>query len=83
MQGAFSDQTAYMLMSEDSVNMLNTKLENPVTHRNFRPSILITGVTDPFSEDYWGYVRIGDFGPVFKSAKPCTRSAELFAIINY
>jgi len=72
-KGAFSDQTSYMLMTEESVKMLNTKLENQVSHRNFRPSILLTGVLDPFSEDYWGYVRIGDYGPVFKTAKPCTR----------
>ncbi|ODM96337.1 Mitochondrial amidoxime-reducing component 1 [Orchesella cincta] len=72
-KGAFSDQTSYMLMSEESIKMLNTKLDKPVSHRNFRPSILVTGVVDPFSEDYWGYIRIGDYGPVFKSSKPCTR----------
>jgi uncharacterized protein YcbX len=72
-KGAFQDQTSYMLMSEESVKMLNTKLENEVTHRNFRPSILLTGVLDPFSEDYWGYIRIGEHGPVFKTSKPCTR----------
>lgn len=62
-----------MLIAEESIKLLNTKLEKSVTHRNFRPSILITGVVDPFSEDYWGYVRVGDYGPVFKASKPCTR----------
>lgn len=62
-----------MLMSETSVNDLNKNLDDPVTYRNFRPNILVSGVAEPFSENFWGYVRIGENGPSFKSPMPCMR----------
>jgi len=62
------------MISDDSVHELNKMLDAPVSHRNFRPSILINGTPEPFCEDFFGFVRIGDDdGPVFKNAKPCTR----------
>jgi len=72
-KGAFQDQTSYMLMSETSIEDLNHHLGHKVTHRNFRPSILIKDVVEPFAEDFWNFVKIGVNGPVLKAAKPCTR----------
>jgi len=73
-KGAFQDQTSFMLMAEASVNELNTHLDTPVSHRNFRPTILIEDSPEAFAEDYWTYVRVGkEGGPIFKAAKPCTR----------
>lgn len=62
-----------MLMTEESITELNTELVNQVSQRNFRPSILIKGIPEPFSEDFWGFVKVGNTGPVFKASKPCTR----------
>ena len=63
-----------MMIPEESLEELNSHLKNPVTMRNFRPSIVIKGTPEPFAEDVWTYVRIGtDGGPIFKTAKPCTR----------
>jgi len=73
-KGSFQDQTAFMLMTEESVDYLNTRLEKPVSHKNFRPNIMIGDVPEPFSEDFWTYVRIGGSdGPILKTATPCTR----------
>lgn len=49
-QPAFHDQTSYMLMSERSIDELNTKLETTqVSHKNFRPSILIKDALEPYA----------------------------------
>ena len=63
-----------MMIAEESIAELNKKLDQPVSHRNFRPSILIKGVPEAFAEDLWSYVRFGgENGPIMKHAKPCTR----------
>ncbi|CAG7820423.1 unnamed protein product [Allacma fusca] len=73
-KGSFHDITSYMLMSEESVAKLNENLEKPVGVPNFRPSILIKGIPEPFAEDIWSFVRIGaEDGPIFKAAMPCVR----------
>ncbi|KAG8239281.1 hypothetical protein J437_LFUL018840 [Ladona fulva] len=76
--GAYSDLSAFLLISEDSVAELNERLEDPdkVTYENFRPNLLIKSKDGkkPFMEDDWEWCRIGDKnGPVFRSVKPCTR----------
>jgi len=75
LQGSFQDQTSFMLMAEESVTNLNTRLSKPVTYKNFRPSILIhRSIPGDFAEDCWGYIRIGsEGGPIFRTSKPCTR----------
>jgi uncharacterized protein YcbX len=61
-------------MSDKSIEELNNNLETTtVSHRNFRPSILIQNAPEPYSEDFWGFVKIGENGTIFKAAKPCTR----------
>lgn len=73
-KAAFQDQTSFMIMTEESVAELNNNLQEPITHRNFRPSILLKDIPEAFAEDMWSYVRIGnENGPVMKHAKPCTR----------
>jgi len=74
LQGAFSDKTSFMIMSEESVAELNTKLDKDVSFKNFRPTILIHGTPGPFVEDMFTYVRIGEGnGPIVKTSKPCSR----------
>jgi uncharacterized protein YcbX len=40
-QVLYADYAPFMLLSEASLNDLNSRLENPVTVRNFRPNILV------------------------------------------
>ncbi|KAH3854326.1 hypothetical protein DPMN_096863 [Dreissena polymorpha] len=55
----FADWATYLFVTTSSVEALNTHLSKPVTSRNFRPNILISG-TDAFEEDIWEEVLIGD-----------------------
>ncbi|CAL8142134.1 unnamed protein product [Orchesella dallaii] len=72
--GTFQDETSYMLMTDESLAALNAELETPVSHANFRPSIIVGGIPEPFSEDFWGFIRIGgEGGPVMKASLPCQR----------
>lgn len=70
-------------MTDESMAAVNAHLENPVTHTNFRPTIIVNGAPEPFAEDFWGYLRIGDKsnGPVLKGSRPCIRyvQATLFS----
>jgi len=73
--GAFQDETSYMVMSDETLAAVNAQLEKPVEHRNFRPTIVVNGISEPFAEDFWGYIRIGhgEDGPVLKGSMPCIR----------
>jgi uncharacterized protein YcbX len=64
-----------MLMTEESLTFLNEKLQKPVTHKNFRPSIIVEGVPEVFSEDDWGYIRFNnkETGSILKASLPCSR----------
>jgi len=74
-QGAFQDDTAYMIIADESVASLNSKLESPLTYKSFRPVILIHGIREAFSEDFWKFIRFGtrERGPVLKNCMPCSR----------
>ena len=51
LQITYNNTSPYMLMSEQSVGDLNTRLRNPVTIYNFRPNIIVN--TDkPYAEVY-------------------------------
>lgn len=72
LQGLYTDLTSFMLMNKSSVDDLNTKLNDKVNHRYFRPNILVDGDNiPPFDEDNWEWIKIGHV--VFRSVKPCTR----------
>ena len=66
-------------MTEESIAALNEKLQNPVTYKSFRPTILLDGIHEAFSEDDWTFIRVGDkeAGPILKTAMPCARFVEL------
>ncbi|KAH8402296.1 hypothetical protein KR009_011092 [Drosophila setifemur] len=71
--GTFNDATSYMLMNLASVDDLNTRLKNPVDAQQFRGGFeLKMDVKDPYAEDHWNWVRIGE-DAVFRSVAPCTR----------
>ena len=67
---AFSDGFPYLLISQASLDDLNSRLIMPIEMKRFRPNLVITG-TDAFAEDNWKRFRIGDI--TFRVVKPCSR----------
>ncbi|RDH80820.1 MAG: MOSC domain-containing protein [endosymbiont of Galathealinum brachiosum] len=67
---AFSDGFPYLLISQASLDDLNSRLAAPVDMRRFRPNLVING-TEAFAEDDWKAIRIGDI--TFNLVKPCSR----------
>ncbi|KAK7104454.1 hypothetical protein V1264_019171 [Littorina saxatilis] len=57
-QAAFSDFSAYFVLTEESLAALNENLAEKVTMERFRPNIVITGSPAAFDEDDWGEVEI-------------------------
>ncbi|CAG8442862.1 7973_t:CDS:10 [Ambispora gerdemannii] len=73
-QTAFSDRFPFLLISEESLGDVNSKLSSPVTMRNFRPNIVVKGCRFPFEEDTWKQFVIGEDGEnLFYVACHCTR----------
>lgn len=66
----FADQCPLLLLSEVSLSDLNSKLVDPISHRNFRPNIVISGHL-PFEEDQWKLIRLGEC--VFEVNQSCER----------
>ncbi len=67
---AFSDGFPLLLISQASLDDLNSRLSTPVTMNRFRPNIVVSGC-QPFAEDKWKKIRIGDI--IFCIVKPCSR----------
>ncbi|KAG9323901.1 hypothetical protein KVV02_006267 [Mortierella alpina] len=68
---AFADNFPILCLSEESVKDINTHLENPVTALNFRPNLLIAGVSKAWEEDTWCTVDIR--GVTYYFVCRCTR----------
>ncbi|XP_054268480.1 mitochondrial amidoxime-reducing component 1-like [Macrosteles quadrilineatus] len=69
--GAYSYMASYLIVSENSVEDLNKRLESPVTPSHFRANIVVKG-NKPYSEDQWDWIKIGD-KVIMRGFKPCTR----------
>lgn len=69
----FADQYPLLVISQESLDELNDKLEFPVLMNRFRPNIVVDGCSSPFAEDAWKRVSINDI--VFRVVKPCARCA--------
>jgi len=67
---SFVDGYPILILSEASVDDLNSRLKTPVEAMRFRPNILLRGCA-PFAEDGWKTIRIGD--AVIDILKPCDR----------
>ncbi len=67
---SFADGYPFMLIGQASLDDLNMRLVSPLPMRRFRPNLVVTGA-EPFAEDTWKRVRIGDI--VFRVVKPCAR----------
>lgn len=57
---SYADGYPFLITSEQSLNYLNTKLQEPITMNRFRPNIIVNGVDGPHDEDQWKEILIGD-----------------------
>ncbi|MFT7032474.1 MAG: hypothetical protein ACJA2S_000974 [Cyclobacteriaceae bacterium] len=73
----FADMNPILLISEASLEDLNSRLEDPVSMKNFRPNIVVKGC-DSFEEDTWKRIQIG--GCEFRVVQKCERC--VFATID-
>lgn len=69
-RNAYSDGFPILLISQASLDDLNSKLETPLPMNRFRPNIVIDGI-DAFDEDY--VAHFSRPGLRLKPVKPCTR----------
>ena len=69
-QVGFADGYPMLLITQASLDDLNRRLAMPLPMNRFRPNVVVSG-TDPYAEDDWGLVRIGNVS--FAVVKPCAR----------
>lgn len=55
---AYADECPLLLVTEASVTDLNSRLEQPVSFRNFRPNLVVRDC-EAFAEDAWRKIQIG------------------------
>jgi uncharacterized protein YcbX len=55
----FADGYPILIISEESLADLNSRLETPLPMNRFRPNIVVKGC-DPYAEDTWNQIQIGD-----------------------
>lgn len=67
---SFADGFPFLLISQASLDDLNSRLDEPIVMQRFRPNFVVTG-TSAFAEDYWKSFQIG--GLTFEIVKPCAR----------
>ncbi len=66
----FADGYPILIISEASLQDLNSKLDSPLPMNRFRPNIVLKGC-EPFAEDIWKRIKIGDNEMAL--VKPCAR----------
>ncbi|GAB1471911.1 MOSC domain-containing protein [Chloroflexota bacterium] len=66
----FADGYPILIISEESLLDLNSRLDAPLPMNRFRPSLVVKG-GQPFAEDAWRRIRIGEVEMAL--VKPCAR----------
>lgn len=66
----FADGYPGLLISQGSLDDLNSRLDTPVPMERFRPNLVVAGCS-PYSEDRWKEIRIGTM--TFRVVKSCPR----------
>ncbi len=66
----FADGYPILIISEASLQDLNSRLDSALPMNRFRPNIVVKGC-EPFAEDTWKRIRIGDIEMAL--VKPCAR----------
>jgi uncharacterized protein len=69
----FADGYPFLLISQESLGDLNSRLAEPLPMNRFRPNIVVAGGGAPYLEDGWKRIRIGEM--IFHVAKSCARCA--------
>ena len=69
-QVSLADGFPFLLISEASLDDLNSRMDEPLPMDRFRPNIVVRGC-EAFAEDDWRRVRIGSV--IFRIVKPCSR----------
>lgn len=69
---AFADAFPFLLASTTSLAAMNEKMDNPIAMENFRPNIVVKGLTNAFTEDSWKRVQFNKTLCI-DVAQPCTR----------
>lgn len=69
---SFADAFPFLLLSRESLEELNRRLDRPVPMNRFRPNLVVRG-EGAHAEDAWRRIRIGEVG--FDVVKPCARCA--------
>ena len=69
-QVSFADGFPFLIISQASLDDLNSRLDSPVEMNRFRPNIVVNG-SKPFEEDTWKEIQIGECR--FQIVKPCAR----------
>ena len=67
---SFSDGYPFLIIGQESLNLLNSKLEKPLPINRFRPNLVFNG-GQPHDEDRWKQFSINDI--TFYGVKPCSR----------
>jgi uncharacterized protein len=67
---SFADGYPVLLIGEESLADLNSKLETPIPMDRFRTNLVVSG-SEAFAEDSWKRIRIGK--TIFQLMKPCAR----------
>ena len=67
---SFADGYPFLIIGEEALNYLNSKLNSPVKMNQFRPNIVFSGGIK-HDEDAWKNITIGDL--MFSVVKPCAR----------
>jgi uncharacterized protein len=68
---SFADGYPILLISEESLADLNSRMEVALPMNRFRPNIVISGSNVAFGEDYIVRAKLGEV--IFKVVKPCAR----------
>ncbi|GMQ88108.1 MAG: MOSC domain-containing protein [Gammaproteobacteria bacterium] len=67
---SFADGFPLLLLSEASLHDLNSRLDEAVSMRRFRPNLVVDG-EQPYAEDNWQRLRVGEVE--FAGVKNCSR----------
>ncbi|WP_020409414.1 MOSC domain-containing protein [Hahella ganghwensis] len=66
----FCDGYPVLMTNESSLTELNTRLDETIVMKRFRPNVVVNG-SAAWEEDHWKHVRIGEVE--FQVVKPCSR----------
>ena len=67
---SFADGMPYLLIGQESLDDLNSRLESSVPMDRFRPNLVFSGAK-AYEEDSWKTLKVGEVD--FQIVKPCAR----------